>query len=137
MKLESQVAPLALAQRMKALGFPGEDRTLFVWITAEADGREWPPCVTLYRDAAVSGNEYLAPAYSVAEMLVWLPALTYTLRKKYGADEGATACAEDAWDVNDNDEGRWACYSLGIAESLALLLLNLAESGALDPRGLR
>lgn len=124
MKLEDQVAPLALAQRMKELGFPQE--TVFVWVmrgvpvpgvTPWGDPPPHQPDVQLSHE---DDTPVICAAPTVAEMGEWLP-------DKLGvgswASSGRYFCGED-----DSETTIGATVAATEAEARAKMLILLATS---------
>lgn len=119
MNLEDQVAPLALAQRMKELGFPQE--TLAAWVTEGDDPRAMTrEEIAFDRDSSASAGVWqeLCAAPTVAEMGEWLPG--YATSCKMSPD------ADHRWEAEDDileapEEGATE------AEARARLCIHLAE----------
>lgn len=147
MKLEDQVAPFELARKMRQLGFPQNEggelvsgrppRSYFVWIArTNTDTAHLYP----YVDAATSGDEYLVAAYTVAELGEWLPITMNMDRIDY---EMTAQKRPGKWAAGFFEgyrtECEWLFENEATTEAAARshLLIALAESGALDPKGLR
>jgi len=132
MNLESQVAPLAEALRMKELGFPQD--TEFTWWRTLPDGK---PQVEGPVGGYYESHEFeaLCAAPTVAEMGEWMPRSI----GEYGLE--VTAWESGVWNLSYFDEkgNTLDHYGTGSseAEARARLLIALAESGALDVKGLK
>lgn len=139
MRLEDQVAPLELARQMREMGFPQE--TCFGWLKPyEGPARGFPDVITGPNEPWIGALPHfqfavICAAPTVAEMGEWLPAgcATVQLSKPFsGCDWYAhTKRGDPPQGVIAHDHGATE------AEARARLLLALAQSGALDPRGLR
>jgi hypothetical protein len=113
MNLEHQVASLAESLRMKELGFPQD--TLFCW----------------YGDALVARTSHAdaerPAAPTVAEMGEWMPEGSLSQRAEPNVWLAAKSSTAAMIDYAGTTE----------AEARARLLIALAESGALDVKGLK
>ncbi len=138
MKLEDQVAPLALAQRMKELGFPQE--TCFAWVSELLDNdRDAIGVFARHALPAHGGATTLCAAPTVAEMGEWLPLGAFSARHDDGDWVASHPPSHDAAVVASAISGaRTDSDLIAIAdteaEARARLLIALAESGALDPK---
>jgi hypothetical protein len=117
MNLESQVAPLAEAMRMKALGFP--QTSWLAWVGA-GDGTSF-----LAQTGMLDSLHPLCAAYSVAEMGEWMPKDGYSFWRDR---EKMTWFIARGWN---------SASGTTEAEARARLLIALAEAGALDVKGLK
>lgn len=117
MKLEDQVAPLALAQRMKEMGFPQD--TQFEWW--EEGSRSWVEAQQNWADRA----EHIA-APTVAEMGEWL----MTCNRETASRRQGNRCEAIIALLEPQGSGKHE------AEARASLLIALAESGAINPKAL-
>jgi len=145
MKLEDQVAPLDLARRLKALGFPQD--THFCWHEgSETDTSD--PFVAETGDTFE--HRILCAAPAVAEMGEWLPgqldngrgAILETQKRNEFfddepiEDERVQFIAQYSGHGFAAGEVRLKGSGATEAEARARLLIALAESGALDPKTL-
>lgn len=126
MKLEDQVAPFELAQRMKALGFP--QATCFKWQAIRHGSRSenWLDDSNSVHVWEIESESCAAP--TVAEMGEWLPE---NLRIWHGKSIG-----DQRWIVYCEHGDILASYGATMAKAIAHFLIALAEAGTLDPNGL-
>jgi hypothetical protein len=133
-RLEDQVAPLALAQRMKELGFPqglDDAAVYFFWVQDRMS--KWPEVVE--RGEAHSDRDLtpICAAPTVAEMGVWLPD-TFASGKQLVIEENdplwhAYPGLSYGEPMDPETEGHTE------AEARARLLIALAEAGLLATEG--
>ena len=128
MRLEEQVAPLALAQRMKDLGFP--QNTYFAWFAMLEKSGERTGRVSRRHGRNLRGNDCAAP--TVAGMGEWLPDMADSTHDERG-HHGQVELRFWASLGVQNAQAYWGATE---AEARARLLIALAEAGALDPKGL-
>lgn len=129
MKLEDQVAPLALARRMKELGFPQE--TFLGW-----DAYDGTPILVVRQSEAVLGIDWVpaeieCAAPTVAEMGEALPEGFDSGkwgRYRAGDDDLWGACARRKYG-DQGDPSIWDAATE--AEARARLWVALAEAGAI------
>jgi hypothetical protein len=145
MNLEDQVAPLALAQRMKELGFPQD--TAFSWyVRRDAAGaviEDGHPRLRLSDGAQVADGAYdIPPGYegshirreqmlvkwesrcecaapTVAEMGEWLPDDVHIMRRN---------TSKGMFHVFGDDEDYVGCWGASAAEAIAHKLITVATS---------
>lgn len=137
MKLEDQVAPLELARKMKALGFP--QKTEFVWHEigpGQVVGPAEDGTGARYKamtDVLVRGADRthlvipICAAPTVAEMGEWLPNFSNSFRDSQFIG---------AWTAGSRgvDGPSPLCEGKTEAEARARLLIALAQAGAIRPQ---
>lgn len=116
LELSSQVPPLALCQRLKALGMPQE--TLHCWIRTKQTN-PYGLDIDCRFETADPAPTFAAP--TVAELGVLLPPSAYSIRTAGGSWQ--------AWDSDEPRQHDAMATGATEAESRAALLAGLIERG--------